>query len=62
MAFKLSGSINFAPPRCEIHNKQMSLYYYERPDRPFRNGWECPFCEEKQQAQMETKWPEDAEL
>ncbi len=57
----VSNSINYAPPRCDKHDEQMILYFYDRPGGPPGNNWYCRSCVEDRESQK-TRFPEGAEL
>lgn len=56
--------MNWAP-KCEKHDEEMTLHFYDRPGGPPGNGWVCRSCafERETGSQINaTRFPEDAEL
>lgn len=53
---------NFSPPRCEWHDEQMILHFYDRPGGPPGNGWVCRSCLKEKEHMQITRFPEGAEL
>lgn len=47
---------SFSPPRCEKHNRQMVLAWYDRPGSPPGNGWYCPECATGREPSDQTLW------
>ena len=53
------------PPRCEKHQEQMVLHFYDRPGSPPGNGWDCRSCVEERKTGSQvkaTRFPEGAEI